>query len=136
MPTLRVEGVEVVLGGRRVLDGVSFDIAPGEFTGLIGSNGAGKTTLLRVILGLQRAAAGRVEVAGSTSARAVRQVGYVPQKMALDPDVPVRARDLIGLGLYGHRFGLPLPSRRRRNAVDEMLEAVGAERFADARVGT
>ena len=41
-----------------MLDDVSFAIAPGEFTGLIGSNGAGKTTLFRVILGLQRAERG------------------------------------------------------------------------------
>ena len=55
---LAVEGVGVRLAGRQVLDDVSFTIAPGEFTGLIGSNGAGKTTLFRVILGLQAASAG------------------------------------------------------------------------------
>ena len=47
----------------------SFAIAPGEFTGLIGSNGAGKTTLLRVILGLQAPSAGAVLVAGRPPAR-------------------------------------------------------------------
>jgi zinc/manganese transport system ATP-binding protein len=133
-PTLRVDGVEVVLGGRRVLNGVSFEVGAGEFTGLIGSNGAGKTTLLRVILGLQRTVAGRVEMPGVPRLR--RAVGYVPQKTLLDADVPMRARDLVGLGIDGDRFGLPLPSRRRRAAVEEMLAAVGAESFADARVGT
>ena len=106
-----------------------FTIRPGEFVGLIGSNGAGKTTLLRVILGLQPAAAGKVRV------ERVRAVGYVPQKIQLDPDMPLRARDLVGLGLDGHRLGIPLPSRARRKLVDEMLRAVDAERFADARVG-
>ena len=52
------------LSGRTILDQVSFQIAPGEFTGLIGSNGAGKTTLFRVILGLQAASAGRVLFGG------------------------------------------------------------------------
>ena len=60
----RCEGVSVRLSGRTILDRVSFQIAPGEFTGLIGSNGAGKTTLFRVILGLQAASAGRVLVGG------------------------------------------------------------------------
>ncbi len=135
-PTLRVDGVEVVLAGRRVLNGVSFEVGAGEFTGLIGSNGAGKTTLLRVILGLQRTVAGRVEMPGVTGTRLRRAVGYVPQKTLLDPDVPMRARDLVGLGIDGNRFGVPLPNRRRRAAVDEMLAAVGAESFADGRVGT
>jgi zinc/manganese transport system ATP-binding protein len=136
-PVLEVDGVEVVLGGRRILDGVSFAVAPGEFTGLIGSNGAGKTTLLRVILGLQRTQAGSVHFAGS--ARAARHrgaVGYVPQKTLLDADVPLRARDLVALGIDGNRLGLPLPSRQRRAAVDEMLDAVGAAHFSEARVGT
>ena len=55
---LQVEGVGVRLSGRQILDEVSFAIAPGQFTGLIGSNGAGKTTLFRVILGLQAASTG------------------------------------------------------------------------------
>lgn len=133
---LTVDGVTVSLGGRRVLDQVGFTVGQGQFTGLIGSNGAGKTTLLRVILGLQRVSAGRVLV-GEPSARAGRErsIGYVPQKVPLDPDLPMRARDLVALGLDGHRFGFALPSRARRARVEEMLAAVDALRFADARVG-
>ncbi len=123
------------LSGRKILDDVSFRIGAGEFTGLIGSNGAGKTTLFRVILGLQAASAGRVLVPGGERARRHRLIGYVPQKFLLDPDVPLRARDLVGLGIDAQRLGLPLPSRSRRALVQEMLQAVDAERFADTRVG-
>jgi len=132
---LRVTGVSVSLSGRQILADVSFAVGAGEFTGLIGPNGAGKTTLLRVILGLQRTAAGTVEVAGQRHARRNPAVGYVPQKVLLDPDLPMRARDLVALGADGHRFGIPVPSRARRDAVAEMLDAVDADRFADARVG-
>jgi zinc/manganese transport system ATP-binding protein len=137
-PVLAVDGVSVRLSGRQILDDVRFSIGPGEFVGLIGSNGAGKTTLLKVILGLQATTEGSVRIGGQPArGKAARGlVGYVPQKIQLDPDMPVRARDLVGLGLDGGRLGLPLPSRRKRQLVTEMLDAVDAARFADQRVGS
>jgi zinc/manganese transport system ATP-binding protein len=131
-PVLDVENVTVTLSGRRVLDQVSFTVQPGEFVGLIGSNGAGKTTLLRVILGLQRELGGSVSIAGHEAGTGI---GYLPQKVSLDPDLPLRARDVVALGLDGAKLGIPLPSASRRALVDEMLEAVGATGFADARIG-
>src|SRR3984885_8796584 len=121
---LRVEGVTVHLGGRTVLDDVSFQVGAGEFTGLIGSNGAGKTTLFRVILGLQQPTAGRVLLGGQPRSRRNRSIGYVPQKFQLDPDAPLRARDLVALGLDGQRLGFATPSRARTAVVEEMLDAV------------
>lgn len=132
---LTVEDVSVRLSGRAILDGVSFRIRAGEFTGLIGSNGAGKTTLFRVILGLQPPAAGRVLVGGRPRSRRNSLIGYVPQKFMIDPDAPLRARDLVALGVDGQRLGFAIPSRHRANLVEEMLAAVDATRFADARVG-
>jgi zinc/manganese transport system ATP-binding protein len=136
---LEVDGISVRLGGREVLHDVRFGLRRGEFAGLIGSNGAGKTTLLRVILGMITPTAGAVRVGGRPRTGHARaragEVGYVPQKILLDPDMPLRARDLVGLGLDGQRLGLPLPSRGRKQRVEEMLRAVGAEKFADARVG-
>lgn len=132
---LSVEDVSVSLGGRRILDRVSFQVAAGGFCGLIGSNGAGKTTLLRVILGLIPPDRGRVSVAGGTRSRRNPQIGYVPQKIALEADMPLRARDLVALGIDGHRFGLPRSTTSRRREVDEILDAVGATALADSRVG-
>jgi zinc/manganese transport system ATP-binding protein len=133
---LRVDDVSVTLGGRQILENVTFTIRPGEFTGLIGPNGAGKTTLLRVILGLQRPSAGSVTICGQPRSPRTQPVGYVPQKVLLDPDLPMRAKDLVALGLDGNRFGLRMRSAHRDQAVREMLHAVDAERFADTRVGT
>jgi zinc/manganese transport system ATP-binding protein len=132
---LSVQGIDVRLGGREILRDVSFAIQPGELTGLIGSNGAGKTTLFRVILGLQHPSAGQVLLDGSPRSRRKALIGYVPQKFLLDPDMPLRARDLVGLGLDAHKWGIPLPSRARRALINEILAAVGAEHFADTRVG-
>jgi zinc/manganese transport system ATP-binding protein len=91
--------------------------------------------LLRVILGLIDPTGGRVVVSGGGRSRRNPQIGYVPQKISLDADMPLRARDLVGLGLDGHRFGISRPSLSRAAAIEEMLDAVGATGFADARVG-
>jgi zinc/manganese transport system ATP-binding protein len=132
---LSVQGVGARLGGRPVLTDIDFSIAAGEFTGLIGANGAGKTTLFRVILGTTGVTGGSVLIAGAPRSRRNPLIGYVPQKFALDPDLPLRARDLVSLGIDGHRLGFSLPSAQRRRAVEQMLEAVGACELADVRVG-
>ena len=88
-----------------------------------------------MILGLQRPTAGRVAIQGRPRSHRDQSIGYVPQKVILDPDMPMRARDLVALGLDGHRFGIRLRSKERSRAVREMLHAVDADRFADARVG-
>jgi zinc/manganese transport system ATP-binding protein len=134
-PALTVEGLSLSFPGRPVLKEVSFALPQGAFCGLIGSNGSGKTTLLRAILGFQPPDAGTIRIGGVGNAGARASVGYVPQKILLDADMPLRARDLVALGLEGNRLGLPLPSRTRTRRVDEMLRAVDAESFANQRLG-
>ncbi len=75
---LRLDEVSVRLGGRTILDDVSFHLREGEFTGLIGSNGAGKTTLFKVVLGLQAPSSGLV-------------IGS-PQRRIRPAEVPARPR--------------------------------------------
>lgn len=132
---LSVEHLDMRLGGRDVLSDVTFAIRAGEFTGLIGSNGAGKTTLLKAILGLHAASGGRIRIAGRPRSRRNPLIGYVPQRYLLDADMPLRARDVVGLGLDGHRLGIGRPSRERAERIEEMLAAVDAQDFADSRVG-
>lgn len=134
-PLLKVDNLNVSLSGRTVLEDVSFELRPGEFCGLIGSNGAGKTTLLRAILGLQKFSKGKILFNGTPLRSGSAEIGYVPQKSSIDPDLPLRARDLVALGLDGNRLGVPLGSGRRQQRVDEILAAVGAESFADQRLG-
>ena len=87
---LRLQNVSVRLGGRDILKDVSFGIRPGQFTGLIGPNGAGKTTLLKVILGLQPVTSGSVLLDGEPRPARDASIGYVPQKLAIEPDMPLR----------------------------------------------
>jgi zinc/manganese transport system ATP-binding protein len=84
---------------------------------------------------LHPASDGRILIAGHPRSRRNPLIGYVPQRYLLDSDVPLRARDLVGLGLDAHRLGIARPSRDRAERIDEMLAAVDAQGFADSRVG-
>jgi zinc/manganese transport system ATP-binding protein len=133
---LTLDDIGVRLGGRQVLSDVTFSLGRGEFTGIIGPNGAGKTTLLRVILGLIEPSAGRVLINGEpVNAKNKAAIGYVPQKLVIDPDMPLRARDVVGLGIDGNRLGFAFPSRQRRELIEAALADVGAAGYANARVG-
>jgi ABC-2 type transport system ATP-binding protein len=88
---IAVRDLEVVRGGKRVLDGISLEVPSGRITGLLGPSGCGKTTLMRAIVGVQIVAAGRVEVlgepAGSPGLRP--RVGYVTQSPSVYGDLSV-----------------------------------------------
>ena len=133
-----LHGAGVRLGGRWVWQNADLEVAQGEFLVVLGPNGAGKTTLLRVLLGLVPLAAGSVDIFGEDPRRARHLVGYVPQRRAFDRDLYVRARDLVGLGVDGNRYGVAVSGaarRSKREMVDEALDAVGATAFADRPVG-
>jgi zinc/manganese transport system ATP-binding protein len=132
---LRVRDLDVSLGGRSILRDVNFTIEAGEFTGLIGSNGAGKTTLLKVILGLQGYDRGTLTMHGEPLSRANPSIGYVPQKVLFDVDMPVRVRDFVAMGIDGNRYGFARRARTTNEAVEEMLDGVEASALADRRVG-
>ncbi|QYN35468.1 metal ABC transporter ATP-binding protein [Pseudonocardia sp. DSM 110487] len=135
-PAVSLRGARVSFGDRTLWDGLDLDVAPGEFVTVLGPNGSGKTTLVRVLLGLLPLTAGEVRIAGRPPRRGSPGIGYVPQQKALDPDLPLRGRDLVGLGLDGHRFGIGFRGRReRRERVDAALAAVGGTPYADAPVG-
>jgi len=78
---LALDGVEVTLGGRRVLDGLSFTAAPGAITALLGPNGAGKTTTIRVLTGLVPVDGGTAQVLGRPAGHpdALARLGLMPQ---------------------------------------------------------
>src|ERR1700712_1772616 len=73
---LDVSDIRVERGGRRVLDGLSFVLQPGEALIVTGPNGAGKSTLLRALAGLLPLAAGRIAIAGAEDAPPPREIAH------------------------------------------------------------
>lgn len=134
---IELRGAELGFGDRTLWSELTLGVQRGEFLVVLGPNGSGKTSLLRVLLGLQPLTAGSVEIAGRPAGAGNQRVGYVPQQKTLGSSAPLRARDLVGLGLDGHRWGTGLLGRRRRRAaVDDALAAVGAQDYANRPVGS
>jgi len=135
MTTLAVDGLDVHLGGRRVLHDVNLSIGTGEFVGLVGPNGAGKTTLLRSVLGLLRPAAGTVSIEGERAANARSKVGYVPQRHEFAWDFPITVEETVMTGRTRRIGWLRRPGIADYDAVLDALDRVRMTHLARRPVG-
>lgn len=133
-PLVRCDGLRKAYGDHVAVDGVSFTIAPGESYGLLGPNGAGKTTTISMLCGLQRPDAGQVHVGGLDLARdpagVKARIGYVPQDLAIYPDLNARENLMFVGRLYG------LKGAHLRERVATCLDVVGLADRAGDRAGT
>ena len=138
MPAISFQNVGKTYSSARgsvtALNGVTFDIAQGEFFGLLGPNGAGKTTLISILAGLARASSGKVRVLGhdvvTDFAQARRSLGIVPQELVFDPFFTVRE----ALRLQGGYFGVRADPRANDAWIDELLANLGLTDKADANM--
>jgi zinc/manganese transport system ATP-binding protein len=130
-----LDGVTVELGRRVIFNDVSFAVEKGEFVAVLGPNGAGKTTLLKLLLGLLKPTKGEVRVLGAVPHRGDGNIGYAPQHRVLETDLALRARDVVGFGLDGNKWGIGFGSRKRDALIDAALKEVDAYRFANAPIG-
>jgi zinc/manganese transport system ATP-binding protein len=135
-PVIRLREAELRFGPRVLWHDLDLDVAPGEFVAVLGPNGTGKTSLLKVLLGQNTLSAGAAEVGGRQVHSGNPAIGYIPQQRGIDPHTPMRGRDLVRMGIDGHKWGMSLLSRGRKKKVDELLDAVGATDYADAPAGT
>jgi lipopolysaccharide export system ATP-binding protein len=120
-------------GRRRVVDGVSLHVEPGEVVGLLGANGAGKTTTFYMIIGLERAQAGRITLAGRDITRlpmylrARLGIGYLPQ----EPSVFRRMTAAENILAVLETMGLRRSERLKR--LEELLEEFGIQHVRNTR---
>jgi ABC-2 type transport system ATP-binding protein len=107
VPALRIDRLVKRYGDFTAVDGISFEVAEGEFFGLLGPNGAGKTTTINAIVGLAHITGGSISLFGHDVVRdwrtARRQVGLAPQEYNFDRYLNIRDVLIFQAGYYGIR---------------------------------
>ena len=138
MSALEARGLQVRLGARTVLDGVSARFAPGQVTAVLGPNGAGKSTLLNCLAGLRAPDAGEVELDGARLSdlpprRRAQRIGFIAQT----PEIAwaVEAAILVGLGRIPF-IGARGLSREDAAIIDRAMEAAQVTGLAERDVST
>jgi rhamnose transport system ATP-binding protein len=138
---LELVGISKSFGGVRAVDGVSFDVRPGEVHALLGENGAGKSTLIKIMSGVQHADAGELRVDGKArrfaSPREARSAGIatVYQELLLFPELTVAENIFLGHAPRRALRAIDWAAMRRR--ARELLDSLACfELDVDAKVGT
>jgi lipopolysaccharide export system ATP-binding protein len=130
--TLRARGLVKSFRGRRVVDGVSFDVSPGEVVGLLGPNGAGKTTSFHCVVGLLVPDGGEVQLGDRDLSglplhqRARLGIGYLPQEPSIFRKLSVRQNFLLVLE------GSGLPRKKQEERAEELLTEFDLLRVANS----
>jgi ABC-2 type transport system ATP-binding protein len=131
---IEVEHIVKKYGDFTAVDDVSFSVADGEIFGLLGPNGAGKSTLIRMMTTLIPITAGHARINGHDVAKdpdAVRRsMGVIPQALTSDLDLTVGEN----LNIYAKLYDVP--SSKRKQAIDELLELVDLTKWRDAQTKT
>lgn len=132
---LELHEAALSFGARTLWSGLDLTVRPGEFIAVLGANGSGKTTLMRAILGLQQLSTGTLLIGGEPPRRGSNLIGYVPQERRLAPSTPLRARDLVRMGIDGQSWGVGWrQATRKAGRVEAILAEVGAAHLADVPV--
>lgn len=118
-PLLELDSIDLIRNQRLLLEQVNLQLFAGEILTIVGPNGAGKTTLLRVALGLLQPTSGQVR------RQAGIRIGYMPQRLQIDPTFPLKVRRFLSMG-----------ARPSGQAIETILQEVGAAHVIDASLQT
>ena len=117
---IEASGIEVSFSGRSVLKSAEASVSSGEIVTLIGPNGAGKTTMIKVMLGLIPSMGGVVR------RRPDLRIGYMPQRLTIDPSLPLTVNGFLALGLDR--------AHANKGRRQQVLSEVGAEQVANSAI--
>ena len=128
MAYLTVQNLSVGYDGHPVAEGISFTVSAGDYLCVLGENGSGKSTLMKTLLRLQEPLSGQI-MPGDGLQR--NEIGYLPQKTAVQRDFPASVREIVRSGCQG-RCGLrPFYNREEKALAEEAMERMGIAALAE-----
>lgn len=134
-PIITFEHVFFSYSDRPVLTDVSFQMAPGEFLGIIGPNGGGKTSLLKLILGLLKPNKGSIKILGQPAGTSTTRIAYVAQGLRFDRQFPISVLELVLSGRLSHLPWYGVFAKEDTEKALEALEKVGMREFSHHSFG-
>lgn len=129
--TIKFEQVTLSFNQKTIIQNFNADTFPNEFIGIFGPNGSGKTTFLRAILGLLQPVQGNIFVLGHIAQQGNPAIGYMPQLRSQIPPAHFSGRAMVQAAVQGYRWGLPLLSAKQKQRIDEVIQLVDAQEFAN-----
>jgi zinc transport system ATP-binding protein len=129
MQVVEIDRLSYAYAGSLVLDNISFSMGEGDLLGMIGPNGAGKTTLFSCMLGLLNDYTGTIKIFGQDvrkNSDALRSIGYIQQKKAIEQSFPATVEEIVSLGFSG---------KVSREKIAAALETVGMSALKERRIG-
>ena len=122
MAQLSCQNLTVGYDGRTVLQGLNFEVNPGDYLCIVGENGSGKSTLMKTILGLQAPIGGRILTGDGLRKN---EIGYLPQQTQAQKDFPASVREIVLSGCQGRCGSRPFYSKEEKRLAEENIEKMG-----------
>ena len=122
MAQLSCQNLTVGYDGRTVLQGLNFEVNPGDYLCIVGENGSGKSTLMKTILGLQAPISGTILTGDGLRKN---EIGYLPQQTQVQKDFPASVREIVLSGCQGRCGSRPFYSKEEKGLAEENIGKMG-----------
>lgn len=122
MAQLTCQNLTVGYDGRTVLQGLNFEVNPGDYICIVGENGSGKSTLMKTILGLQAPIGGTILTGDGLRKN---EIGYLPQQTQAQKDFPASVREIVLSGCQGRCGSRPFYSKEEKRLAEENIGKMG-----------
>lgn len=131
---LITERLSAGYGKEPIIFDINLEIPKGTIAGIVGPNGAGKSTLIKAIMGLVPSCQGKVSIFGKPFKKALKHIGYMPQRENIDWDFPVTVHDVVMMGRY-QKLGLfNRPTKEDHDIVNACIGKVELLPYKDRQI--